>query len=423
VKDTEFKVKGFIVCGIAALFFLYEFLLRTVIGTFQHPIVQDLSLTSFQFSLLSTTVFLFVYGLMQLPVGIVVGNIGLKKSLIIGASACTVATFGFSYSYAMYSAVFFRFLMGFGASFGLLCLLIAINDWVPKRYNAIAIGISLFFGTLGPMVAAGPLDSLADSTGVSWRFVFLYLSLIGLVLVALIIFFVESNTEKAGKLIVLHRSEGSLASIKKLFVKIRPWYIAVLSATLYFAVEYISENEGRTFLALKNIPYSTASFMITSAWIGYAIGCPLQGFISDFFKRRKMPLVISSILGLFSIIGVLCFTDKNFLFISFFFLGIGASAQTIGFAIMGEQFKKEYVAIGFALNNAMINTVSAINAPVLGLFIDNIKKGVNPALNEYLFVFNTLIIISIISVILAVFFIKETYCKSTSDFTYLSPNK
>jgi len=37
-------------------------------------------------------------------------------------------------------------------------------------------------------------------------------------------------------------------------VKIRPWYIAVLSATLYFAVEYISENEGRTFLALKNIP-------------------------------------------------------------------------------------------------------------------------------------------------------------------------
>lgn len=423
MKDAEFKLKGFIVCGVAALFFLYEFLLRTVVGTFQYSIVQDLSLTLFQFSLLSSTIFLFVYGLMQLPVGIIVSNIGLKKSLIIGSFLCAIATIGFSYSHSIYAAVFYRLLMGFGASFGLLCLFTAINDWIPKRYSAIAIGIALFFGTMGPMVAAGPLDSLSGSNGVSWRSVFFFLGIIGFILLALIIFFVESNTEKAGKLIVLHKSEGTIASIKRLFVKIGPWYIAILSATLYFALEYISENEGRTFLGLKDISASTASFMITIAWIGYAIGCPLQGFISDFFKRRKVPLVLSSVLGFFSIIGVLYLSDKNLLFISFFFLGISSSAHTISFALMTEQFKKEFVVIGLALNNAMINTVSAINAPALGLFIDNIKQGVQPSLDEYLFVFNALIIISIISIILAFFFIKETYCKSTVDFTYLSRDK
>ncbi|MCB1107325.1 MAG: hypothetical protein KDK76_04435 [Chlamydiia bacterium] len=51
-KDRSFTISGFVVWGICALYFLYEFLLRTIIGTFQHPIMYDLKLTSFKFSIL-----------------------------------------------------------------------------------------------------------------------------------------------------------------------------------------------------------------------------------------------------------------------------------------------------------------------------------------------------------------------------------
>ncbi len=125
--NISFTVKGTFIWLICAAFFLYEFLLRTVIGTFQHPIMYDLELTTFQFAILSSTVYLFIYAVMQIPVGLLVDRIGLKKSLLIGASICALSSIGFGLSYGYTTAIFFRFLTGLGSSFGFICLLISVR--------------------------------------------------------------------------------------------------------------------------------------------------------------------------------------------------------------------------------------------------------------------------------------------------------
>lgn len=208
--------------GHLCAIFLYEFFLRTVMGTYQHSLMQDLNLTSFQFSLLSTTIFLLIYGIMQIPDGIIIDNIGLKKSLLIAAFCCTIASVVFSYSHSYFIAIPCRMLMGFGASFGFICLLISVHDWMPHKYSAIFIGLSQFIGTLGPMLAAGPLDSISGAKGLNWRFVFLCLGIIGVILTILIFFFVENNKEDAGKYVILHRSEKIYTSILRLFLKMQP---------------------------------------------------------------------------------------------------------------------------------------------------------------------------------------------------------
>ncbi|WP_367608019.1 hypothetical protein [Legionella sp. W05-934-2] len=43
-------------------------------------------------------------------------------------------------------------------SFGFICLLISVYDWLPRKNAALFIGLSQFIGTMGPMLAAGPLD-------------------------------------------------------------------------------------------------------------------------------------------------------------------------------------------------------------------------------------------------------------------------
>ena len=53
MQDNTLQLKGFIVWGVCALFFLYEFFLRTVMGSYQAAIMQDLHLTSFEFSIFS----------------------------------------------------------------------------------------------------------------------------------------------------------------------------------------------------------------------------------------------------------------------------------------------------------------------------------------------------------------------------------
>lgn len=419
MSEIQFKTRGFVVWGICALFFLYEFLLRTVMGTYQHPIMADLHLSSFQFSFISTTVFLIIAGLMQIPVGFIVDNIGLKKSLLIGTLTCAASVVGFAYCYSFPLAVLFRLTMGIGAAFGFICLLMAVYDWMPHRYLGIFIGLSQFIGTMGPMLAAGPLDSLSSTYGVHWRHIFLYLGVAGMILALLTLAFVKNNVNKTGNFTILYYSENLSKSIIKLFSRFQPWYLAIFSACIYFTVEYLSENEGRTFLSYKGISLNSASYMLTISWIGYAIGCPLLGLISDLLQRRKIVMITCAWIGFATMIAILYGTQKEFLQVAFFFLGFSAAGQSVAFATISEHFKKQFIAVGFALNNAIILIFAAINAPLIGILLDNQSRINQITLTEYISVFNVLVAIFAVAIVISTFYIRETFCKSAVDFTFL----
>lgn len=423
LKETQFTIKGFVVWGVCVLFFLYEFFLRVSLGSFQHPLMNELHLSAFQYSLLSSTLFFVMYGLMQIPVGLLIDKIGLKKSLFIGASICALASFAFAYSSTFYLAVVSRLLMGLGASFGFLSLLVCVNEWMPHRHNALFIGLSQFIGTMGPMFAAGPLDSFTASGHVAWQLVFKILGFIGLFLVCLIVFFVENSHEKSAKYSILRRPETTKSLLLKLFSRRQAWYIAIFSASVYLIVEYLSENEGRVFLSLKGFSENFASYMITLSWLGYAIGCPLLGFLSDYTERRKPVLVFSGSLSVISMFLIIFSNTKYALTAGFFMLGFSASGQSVGFSIIAEQFKKQFIGIGLALNNAFIMVLSAINAPLIGWIIDRSKNKVDFGLHTYQMAFLILFVISGISLIVAFYFIKETFCKSAVDFNLLNPSK
>ncbi len=421
LKETQFSTKGFVVWGVCALFFLYEFFLRASLGTFQHPLMHDLHLSSFEYALLSTTFFAVMYGVMQIPVGLLIDNIGLKKVLLIGAVLCAFSTFGFSYANTYFFAAVTRMLMGIGASVGFLCLLVSVHEWMPHRHNALFIGLSQFIGTMGPMIGAGPLENFVLSAHIPWQVIFKCLGGIGFILVLLIVFFVENSHERAEKYVVLRRPQKTKLLFLKIFSRTQAWYIALFSASVYFAIEYLSENEGRIFLELKGFNTSFASYMITISWIGYAFGCPLLGFLSDYFERRKNLLVVSALSGVIAILLVIFSETRQLLMIGFFLLGIAASGQSVGFAIIAEQFKKQFVPIGLALNNAMLTVFIATNAPVISLMLDKAKQRADFGLPDYYMAFSVLIVVSVIALIISLLFIKETFCKSVVDFNYLNP--
>lgn len=418
-KDNLFTAKGFMIWGICALFFMYEFFLRTVIGTFQHPITYDLNLTSFKFSILSTTTFLVVYGLMQIPAGIIIDHIGLKKSLLIGAFTCSIASIGFAFSHSFSMAVFFRLMTGFGAAFGFLCLLVSMYSWLPNKYSAIFTGLSQFIGTMGPMLAAGPLESLAEGQNVDWRYVMMVLSVIGFSLTAIIFFFVQNKKNHAGKFTILHHPESILSSLKRLLKK-QAWYIGIFSTLVYFTIEYLSENEGKLFIQLKGFDASFAAYMMTIAWFGYAVGCPALGFFSDYFDRRRPAMIFAAFSVSLAFFGIIYGTTSSILILSFLFLGIGAGAQSVCFATIAEQFKKNHVALGLGLNNALIMSILGINAPIIGYFLDLVKTSPSPDLNDYMQIFTILGGVISLSILIPVFFIKETFGKSNTDYTYIT---
>jgi MFS family permease len=423
LKETPFTIKGFVVWSVCVLFFLYEFFLRVSLGSFQHPLMNDLHLSAFEYSLLSSTLFFVIYGIMQIPVGLLIDKIGLKKSLVIASIICALSTFAFAYSSTLEFAIASRIFMGFGASFGFLCMLVSVNDWMPHRHNALFIGLSQFIGTMGPMFGAGPLESFTTSAHIPWQWVFKVLGFIGLIIFLLIVVFVEDRHEQSEKYSILRRPERTKRSVLKLFSRAQAWYIGLFTASVYLIIEYLTENEGRVFIGLKGFSENFASYMITLAWFGYALGCPLLGFLSDYTERRKPVLVASALMSVTSMLLIIFSNTKYSLMTGFFLLGVSASGQSVGFAIISEQFKKQFIGIGLALNNTMIMVLSAINAPLIGWIIDRSRNEVSFGLHTYKMAFLILLFIAMISVIFSFFFIKETFCKSAVDFNVLNPSK
>lgn len=416
ITENKITPQGVFVWLSCALFFMYEFLLRTVLGTFQSQLMVDLNLTPISFSLLSTTGYSLVYGLMQIPVGIIASRIGLKKALFIAAVLCAASTAGLSLSYQFSMAMLCRILMGLGSSFGFVCLLISVYDWMPGRNIALYIGISQFIGTLGPMLAAGPLNTLNQISFMGWRNIFLCMASLGLIIAFIALIFVKENRNYSGKFIILKKPLEVSRSLLQIISQKQIWYIALFSAGVYFSIEYLSENIGVEFLMKKGLSSSFSSYMITLAWLGYALGCPLVGFVSDIIQRRKPMMIASTLIALISMTGIIYLPlEKLATALCFVLLGLGASGQSLGFAIIAEQCKKEYLGIGLGFNNAMIVFVTSIGAPLIGSLLSY-----SGSMQNYKEVLSLMILFTLISALIATFAIRETFCKSMKVNTVLN---
>ncbi|WP_242602194.1 MFS transporter [Legionella nagasakiensis] len=425
MNSNKITPRGLIVWIVCALFFMYEFLLRTVLGTFQYPIMKDLQLSPLKFAVLSSTAYQLIYGIMQLPVGIIVDRFGLKKTLLFAVFTCGLANLGFAFTHQFDMAVLFRVMMGFGSSFGFVCLLVAVYDWMPRKNIALFIGLSQFIGTLGPMLAAGPLNALADTNRIGWRGFFISLAMVAAVISVLVLSFVANKKQTTEKFLILSRSSSILLNLRRLISQRQIWFIALFSAMVYFSIEYLSENEGTSFLMAKGFSSTFSSYMITLAWLGYAFGCPLIGYLSDWLEQRTPVMILSAVVMLIALTGILYLPiGKTTTTICFFLLGLGASGQSVGFAIIAEYCKESYLAVGLAFNNTMIMFCAAINAPLLGYLLANVSgsHGVYQ-LSDYQQVFSLMIVLGFFAFILSFLVIEETFCKSMREYTLLTPER
>jgi MFS family permease len=271
------------------------------------------------------------------------------------------------------------------------------------------------------MSAAGPMNALADNGGYPWRMIFLFLGGLGVVLSILIVCFVENNRQTEQNFQILARPGPMKQTLQSLIKQPQVWFIGLYSASVYFGIEYLSENSGKAFLMLNGYSSQSASNFITLAWLGYAIGCPALGLLSDWLCRRKSVLTLASLIGMVAMYLILYMPHHpSLLLIGFFTLGLGASGQSVAFATIAEQCEPKYLALGLGFNNACIIMLASINAPIIAWILNQMSPIQSQlTIGNYQTALTLLIAFLGISIICASLFIKETYCKSTKAATKL----
>jgi MFS family permease len=428
-KPKIFSLLGVIIWLIAAVFFLYEFFLRTFIGTLAHQIIQDLNLNPETFTLLGAAYYL-MYGLMQVPVGIVTDRFGIKKVLTFAIVTCTISAFLFASSTHFTSAFISRILMGFGSSFAFVCLLVITLTWFPHRYFGVLIGLAQFIGTMGPLLAGGPFIFFVMQLNGNWRLAIMIIGIVGLSLTVLSLIFVKNKAHLNKRSLIILKRDGPISNVLKRLVRNKQvWYISLYSACIYFPMALLGALWGTNYLQTRGLSQHIAADIISIGWLGYAIGCPVLGALSDFMRRRKFALIFPALLATIVTPLITYVTFKfNFAYgFLFFMLGLAAAGQSVGFAIIAEHVSLKARATALGLNNSMILLFSTVFPLVASYFIhhtattNQLPQQVLAPSNFFIG-FSIMPILCCIASILSIFFIKETYCRPQKTTVVLEHN-
>ena len=418
-------LRGFFIWMIAAFFFLYEFFLRTFVGSVAHQIIPQLHLTVETFALVGSAYYI-AYGVMQIPVGLLVDKFGVKRVMLFATLMCVLATFLFSHATNFTTAFLSRFLMGFGSSFAFVCLLVIAVTWFPKKYFGIFAGISQFIGTMGPLLAGGPLISLMLDLHDTWRTALMDIGFFGVILALLVLLFVKNKPRDGERvLIFLKQPETLKVRLMRLMRNKQAWSVAFYSGTLYVSIALLGAIWGTDYLQARCLSQSIAADTISFVWLGYALGCPLLGVLSDLSKRRKPVLLACSVLGLIASIGITYFSFTHVVwvyFVLFFMLGVAAAGQSVAFAAMSEHVDHSTRATGFGLNNGLITLFTATVPLLVSYFInrDSHHHANHLVAHDFIRGFTCMPILFCCSFVIALIFIRETYCKSQKEIIQLA---
>ena len=349
---------------VGALFFFYAWILRVSPSVMVEDLMRDFAVGGAIVGNLSALYF-YGYAGMQIPVGILLDRFGPRRLMTLAAGLVAVACLLFASSHGLASASLMRFLIGVGCAFSLVGAMAVAGQWFPRERFALLGGLAMMFGMAGGVFGQAPLRMAVDATG--WRTTMASVAVIGFALMAAAWFFVRDRQRGSGGLGSVFAGLGRVASNRQTWLNA----IAGLGATgplLAFAglwgVPYLQ--------AVYDIDRVSAGTVTSVTFIGWGIGAPLVGWLSDRFRNRRTPLIAGLVLSassLFAIlylpgiplwaVGVLCFA-----------VGFGGSAQIVSFALAREHNPAQLSGTAIGMVNALVTGAGALFQPMVGWLLD-----------------------------------------------------
>jgi MFS family permease len=408
--------KAFMIIIMAVLFFFYEFVLQVSPSVMTDDLMRDFSLTAVGVSTLAAF-FYYAYAPMQLPGGILYDRFGPRKMLTFAVAVCTLGALLFSQAHSFALAAVGRAMMGFGGAFSFVGVLLLAARWFPNKYFPVLAGIIQALGCIAAIVGQIPLAEVVGKFG--WRPTLFTVFCIGVVLVILMPLIVRDYPKGAVIPEKKKIGRGEWENLRIIFRNKQTWMVALYTFFSWSPCVVFAALWGVKFLSeMYGVSITTAAEMISLVWIGVAVGSPLFGWWSEKLGVRNTPLFVAAFLGFLAAAIVLYVKlPMPLLLVVLFFFGIGASGQTLSFAVVRDNNPPSTEGTAMGFNNLACVIGGAIWQPFVGFLINlgwagAIVGGVRVySLANYQ---QALIVVPICYLLCAVFgrfLIKETYCK------------
>ncbi|KTD22128.1 major facilitator family transporter [Legionella lansingensis] len=425
-KETKYMMLGWVICGLGALYYSYEYFLRISPSVMEYPLREHFNLSATGFGLLSAFYY-YAYIPMQLPVGVLLDRYGPRLLITLACLICVIGTFIFAGTTVFWIAAVGRFLVGFGSAFAFVGVLKLATIWLPEDKLAMVSGLASALGTVGAMIGDNVLGSLVTTVG--WRETVNLSAYFGIGLIFVLWFGIR---DRKGH----QRKSGTVDTFKKSMIDLgiiarsrQIWINGMFGCLVYLPTTVFAELWGIPYLRhAHGLSQTGADFANSLLFLGFTFGAPLMGYISDKLKRRKPPMLFGAAGAgiIMMIILYLPGLEQWHINVLMFALGLLYSAQCIVFAVGRELSPNEAAATAMAMTNMIVMLGAMFLQPLVGRLLDLSLSThlVAPmqdipvdklqhmyTANDYQFALSIIPIGIIIAAILT-FFLKETYANA-----------
>ncbi|MBA2650616.1 MAG: MFS transporter [Legionella sp.] len=360
---------GLLICLIGASFYCYEFILRILPGALENELSAAMGhITATTFGQIAGLYYI-AYSPMQMPVGMLMDRYGPRVLLTLACLCCALGSWMFTLTYSLLLVGCGRFLVGFGSSFAFIGVLSLAFHWLPKRFFSLAVGLITTLGMLGPMYAQIKITEWSVEVG--WQRVLFIITLSGFVLNALIFLVVRDGPK--GHISNTYPLPKFFHNVLKVLMAKEVWLIGLVGACLYTSLSVFGELWGKTYLEqAHHLTKVQAAHSISAVFLGWAIGAPIAGYISDKTGRRLSILLLGTVLSLVCIALILYSPGLSYVLLNLllFFYGLFSSTEIIVFTMAKECTAITLSGTVFAATNMIVSFGGVLLQPLVGKLLD-----------------------------------------------------
>jgi len=390
---------------LVAVYYFYQYALRSAPSVMMPQLTETFGVSALGVSAI-VGMFYYGYSPFSLVAGAGIDRFGAKRVIPIGAATVGVGALLFGTG-SVAAANIGRFLQGAGGVFALVGAVYLVTKNFPASSAASFIGATQMFGMAGGSAGqflVGPIIK----KGLPWGQFWIYAGLVGLIISACLFAFLPKEEPRPAV------RSGGLASLLiplgKVFANPQSILCGVVSGLLFIPTTIFGMTWGVRFLQeARGREFDAAVTLAATIPLGWMLGCPLLGFLSDRLGRRK-PVIIAGTLVLLGIFAWVLFGNPAILRgpIVGVLMGIASGAAMLPYTVIKEANPPELGGSATGVINFINFTLSALLSPVFGSRLVQVSEGADVmGLKHYQAGFQPLLYGIGLALILT-FFLKET---------------
>lgn len=394
---------------LASVYYLYQYALRSAPGVMVPQLSDAFGLTALGVSSL-VGLFYFGYSPFSLVAGASLDRFGARTVIPVGAFTAGLGALLFGTGHLAFASAG-RFLQGAGGVFALVGAVYIASKNFPASRAATLVGATQMFGMAGG--SAGQfLVGPAIAGGLRWNVFWLAMGAAGIGIAALLYFLLPRDT---GRTASPSGRAGVFRSLVSVFRNPQSVLCGLISGLLFVPTTIFDMVWGVRFLQdARGFDYGTAVLRSSMVPLGWIIGCPLLGMVSDRMGRRK-PVIIAGAVVLGGCMAWILY-GKADVFPPYsvgLLAGIASGAAMLPYTVIKEANPPQYGGTATGVINFINFTFSALLGPVFGAALHRASGGGAKELQHYQITFEPLMY-GVIAAIALTLVLKETGPRSRS---------